>query len=194
MARIYYDTEFIEDGRTIDLVSIGIVADDDTEYYAVSADFDQDRFAESAWLMEHVFPSLPRYHGDGRLHGERLPGRVWPILGRVSHADLIDRSHPAVKPREQIASEVEGFITSYADPQLWAYYAAYDHVTLCQLWGRMIDLPKGVPMWTNDFKQEVERLGNPPLPEQEHGEHHSLEDARWLKSADAWLNAHRQAR
>jgi hypothetical protein len=26
--KYYYDTEFIEDGRTIDLISIGIVAED----------------------------------------------------------------------------------------------------------------------------------------------------------------------
>ena len=32
--RIWFDTEFIEDGRTIDLLSIGMVRDDGLEYYA----------------------------------------------------------------------------------------------------------------------------------------------------------------
>ena len=38
--RYFYDTEFIEDGQTIELVSIGIVGENGSEYYAVSMDFD----------------------------------------------------------------------------------------------------------------------------------------------------------
>ena len=33
-------------------------------------------------------------------------------------------------------------------------------------------------MWTNDLKQEAERLGNPQVPEQATGEHNALADAR----------------
>jgi hypothetical protein len=42
----------------------------------------------------------------------------------------------------------------------------------------MIDLPDGVPMFTNDLKQEAVRLGSPVMPEQGQGEHHALADAR----------------
>ena len=38
--RYFYDTEFIEDGETIELVSFGVVAEDGREFYAVSSDFD----------------------------------------------------------------------------------------------------------------------------------------------------------
>lgn len=34
--RYFFDTEFYEDGKTIDLVSIGIVAEDGRELYAVN--------------------------------------------------------------------------------------------------------------------------------------------------------------
>lgn len=36
--RYFFDTEFHEDGQTIDLISIGIVAEDGREFYAVSRD------------------------------------------------------------------------------------------------------------------------------------------------------------
>ena len=32
--KYFYDTEFIDDGHTINLISIGIVAEDGHEYYA----------------------------------------------------------------------------------------------------------------------------------------------------------------
>lgn len=56
--RYFYDTEFIEDGTTIELVSIGIVAEDGREYYAVSTDFDATRANE--WVRAHVLDKLPR--------------------------------------------------------------------------------------------------------------------------------------
>ena len=39
--RFFYDTEFIEDGTTIDLVSIGVVDETGREFYAVSSQFDE---------------------------------------------------------------------------------------------------------------------------------------------------------
>lgn len=57
-ARYFYDCEFIEDGRTIDLISIGIVCDDGREYYAVSSEFDAGR--AGPWVRKHVLPQLPR--------------------------------------------------------------------------------------------------------------------------------------
>lgn len=161
---IYYDCEFLETGSSIDLISIGLVAENGDELYAVNRDMPLKAIAKHPWLMKHVWPSLPQPHGDARNHGR------WPRL---------DTSHPAVKPKAQIADEVRQFICSFPDPQLWAWYGAYDHVALCWLWGPMVKLPTGIPMWTNDLRQEMRRLGDPRMPEQPAGEHNALEDARF---------------
>jgi hypothetical protein len=181
MSAICYDTEFLEDGKTIDLISIGMVREDGAEYYAVSRDASKRRLRRRIrkhdWLMANVVPSLPKAHGDYNLY---MPRR-W----------LFNYSDPVVKPRHVIAREVRGFILGVPDPQLWAWYGAYDHVALCQLWGRMIDLPKGVPMWTNDLKQECERLGNPALPSLPGvAEHNALSDAREVRFRREWLLEH----
>jgi len=179
MTVIAYDTEFLEDGKTIDLISIGLVAEDGREYYAVNKAASKwrlrRRIRKHAWLMANVVPSLPKAHGDWNLY---MPKR-W----------LFNYSDPCVKPRDQIAREVAAFIlAARPDAQLWAWYGAYDHVVLCQLWGRMIDLPKGVPMWTNDLKQEARRLGNPKLPSLPGArEHNALDDAREVLYRLRWL-------
>lgn len=167
--KIAYDTEFLEDGRTIALISIGMVAEDGREYYAVNREMPIRRIRKNAWLMKNVVPSLPKAHGDARL---MQPDR-W----------LFNYYDPCVKKRPAIARDVQNFIVATPDPELWAWYGAYDHVALAQLWGRMIDLPDGVPMWTNDLKQEAERLGNPELPRLSGTtastvEHNALHDAR----------------
>lgn len=185
MTAIDYDLEFLEDGRTIELISIGMVRDDGREYYAVNAALAdwwgpgrrlRRRIQKHPWLMENVVPHLPKPHGDWNLH---MP-ESW----------LFNYRDPAVKPRKQIADEVMDFILAAGpDVQLWANYGAYDHVCLAQLWGRMVDLPEGVPMFTRDIQQERARLGLrwDELPKQEGGEHNALADARHNQLVRRWL-------
>jgi 3' exoribonuclease, RNase T-like len=174
--RIFYDTEFIEDGSTIDLISIGLVAEDGSEYYAVSNEFSLKKLAANDWLMANVWPSLPQVRGDERmmvLSGMREGASTYQQVRR-----LFDPYHAVVLPRAQIARDVWDFIRGVNDPQLWAWYGSYDHVAYAQLFGRMIDLPAGLPMFTCDLKQEAQRLGNPRVPEQAAGQHNALADAR----------------
>jgi hypothetical protein len=57
--RYFVDTEFIDDGKTIDLISIGIVAEDGREFYAESDEFDREKAGD--WVKEHVYPHLSGY-------------------------------------------------------------------------------------------------------------------------------------
>jgi hypothetical protein len=175
--RYFYDTEFLEDGKTIELISIGIVAEDGRELYLVNRDAPWKRIKKDEWLMANVAPGLPRPHGDWI---NQIPKR-WPI----------DFHNPAVRDRPAIRDAVEFFLlgnpATRTDIELWADYGAYDHVALCQLFGRMIDLPDGVPMFTNDFQQEWRRAGRPALPEQGVGLHNALADARHLRACFAAL-------
>jgi hypothetical protein len=190
--RYFYDTEFIEDGSTIDLISIGIVAEDGREYYAVNSDMPVNRISAHTWLMFNVVPSLPVTAGTlrqiekRRKHGESVFPRPTMDLD-------LDTSSTLLRPRWLIANEVREFLLAGDKPELWAWYAAYDHVALCQLWGSMISLPAGLPMYTNDIKQECDRLGNPRLPEQPEGEHNALQDARHNRVRFDYLAALREA-
>ncbi len=41
-------------------------------------------------------------------------------------------------------------------PEFYAYYADYDWVVFCWLFGKMIDLPEGFPMYCRDLKQVLD--------------------------------------
>lgn len=186
--RYWFDTEFIEDGKTIDLVSIGIVAEDGREYYAVSHEFNAYKLFDNPWLAENVAPHLP-----------------WMALPTGTALTWVtadkDTSTGLWKHRDQIAQEIIAFCDpdTYGKPEVWAYYADYDWVALCQIFGRMIDLPEGWPMYCRDIKQEADRLqewirwfNSAPdykliLPKQEGDEHHALADARWNRQAWQFL-------
>jgi hypothetical protein len=183
--RIAYDTEFLEDGQTIELISIGMISDDGDEYYAVNDDAPWRRIRKHEWLMQNVVPQLPQPHGDWR--------------NNMPHRWLCDRADAVVRPREDVARRVREFIlcarrrSENGHPlELWADYAAYDHVVLAQLFGPMVDLPPGIPMFTHDFQHELSRRGlrrdDPRLPTQAAGVHHALADARHLMKCLRWLD------
>lgn len=185
MTAIYYDLEFLENGRTIELISIGMVCDDGREYYAVNSDMPVDRILNHQWLKANVWPHLP-------LRGYKPP----PQINALQTSDgALDTTNTGVKPKWVIANEVRDFLQATPDVELWANYGAYDHVALAQLWGSMVRLPEGVPMFTNDIQQEVRRLAIrlDELPEQETGEHNALADARHNQVVRRWL-AEQEAR
>lgn len=178
MTRIFYDTEFIDTGTHIDLISIGMVTEHGEEYYAVSNEFSMRNLVRNQWLVENVWPYLPQLRGDARMR-ELVSHKGTSMNSRVRlHEALFDRYDPAVKTRNEIAAEVHGFITRVQNPQLWAWFGAYDHVVMAQLFGPMINLPRGIPMYTCDLRQELDRLGHPNLPAQTEGQHNALADAR----------------
>lgn len=173
--KYFIDTEFIDDGKTIDLISIGIVSEDNREFYAVSNEFDVAKLAANPWLVKNVWPTLPTF---------KHPKSSRCACG-IGH---IDREHPAVRPRAQIARAVEEFVTVGLDldggeeADLWGWFPSYDHVALAQLYGPMTKLPAGFPKRTNCIQQEAQRLEiEGHLPEPPKGKHNAQIDARYHK-------------
>jgi len=158
--KYFLDTEFHEDGKTIDLISIGVVAEDGREYYAVNSDCDFDRI----WTLESC---------------QWLRDNVMPSLSAIASSEL--------KTSKEIAAEILAFIGDDV-PEFWGYYADYDWVVFCQLYGRMVDLPSNFPMYCNDLKQTCQSFGNPNLPPQSSCEHNALHDARWNKTVYDFFN------
>lgn len=178
--KYFYDTEFLEDGKTIELISIGIACEDGREYYAVSSDLPMERICKDDWLLRNVMTSLPVNNAASlKKYVENSPNHH--PRPSVSGLD-VDRTDSRVKPKWVIANEVRDFLLIHPTTELWADYAAYDHVVLCQLWGRMIGLPKGLPMYTNDLQQFMKIHEVTELPEQPEGLHNALSDARHLKA------------
>lgn len=174
--RYWLDTEFIEDGKTIDLISIGIVAEDGREYYAINDECDYSK--ASPWVVENVLKPMGINVSQSGVESISLGS----ILFRSSRKAIAYEIMKFIKQPEEVYSFDELKLLSSGDAaEFWAYYADYDWVVFCQLFGTMMDLPKDFPMYCRDIKQECDRLGNPKLPEQKSGVHNALEDAKHNK-------------
>jgi hypothetical protein len=213
--KYFLDTEFIEGfhkplfGKKrhfIDLISIGIVSEDNRSLYFISNEYDYNIADE--WVKQNVIKPmyLDVVHGDAR--------------NRYS----VNNFHKSFgSSNEEIAKEIAIFCGCYEDQLFWrtnnnptfyGYFSDYDWVLFCSLFGRMIDLPKGFPMYCKDLKQILdecakrnknkifatqknhrsatleESLNNikthPGYPKQ-HKEHNALTDAAWNKELYKFL-------
>lgn len=145
--RYFYDCEFIEDGTTVELISIGAVDEQGREFYAVSTEFDPER--AGPWVRRNVLPKLPP-----------PADRAW-------------------QSRDAIRRNLLEFLREPGeDIELWAWFAAYDHIALAQLWGAMPALPRSLPRFTRELRQRWDDVGRPTLPPAPLDAHDALADAR----------------
>jgi 3'-5' exoribonuclease-like protein len=149
--RYFLDTEFIEDGKTIQLISIGLACEDGTEYYA-ETNFDASQASD--WVKQNVLSQL------------------WLTPPKL---------------REQIAQDLIAFCGDA--PEFWADYSAYDWIAVCQIFGTMMDLPEGWPMFCMDVQQTAWLMGQKEFPKELDSErpHHALYDAYEVKRRYDWL-------
>lgn len=150
MGRYFYDTEFVEriDGHPWIDLVSVGIVSEDGQREYYAVSTEFDPRPALPWVRRHVLDKLP------------------------AHSD------PAWRPRARVRVEVEAFLTADGEAELWAWYGAYDHVALCQLFGTMTDLPRALPRFTRDLRQLWEEVGSPPLPPVPRDAHDALADAR----------------
>lgn len=183
----FMDTEFHEDGKTIDLISLGIVAQDGRELYACNLDAELHRcHAKDFWLKDNVLSKLPPYDDDAWMRKNEIRTRILDFVlaplpldpsGALGNSSML-------KDRKTIDGK---------KPEFWGYYSDYDWVVFCQLFGRMIDLPPQFPMFCMDLKQLSVDVGSPKHPKQDKGEHNALSDARWNRDLYKFLRMHERS-
>jgi len=161
--KYFIDTEFSERGHKhpVELISIGIVAEDDRELYLVNQDFKQRHANE--WVRENVLPLLP----DRKVSYYDSPRRRMESL--------------AWRPYDEIGPRILDFVGSDADPGLWGYYCDYDYVLLSQLMGGMEGWPAGWPYYMHDLRQYLDHEGLHNVIQASGDPHDAMQDARWIR-------------
>ncbi len=156
--RIFFDTEFDENGRTIELISIGLVRDDGKTYYAVSRDFDPLHCND--WVKANVLPHLPPA-GDPE----------WKPRAQIRDEVLAFVMEGDERP------EFWAYFSDYdwvVFCQLWGRM-----VDLPPLFPKYcLDLKQ--VMWAAGVSRR-------DLPEATGRPHHALDDARWNQSSLAFI-------
>lgn len=128
--KIFFDTEFQEMGDGLIIpISVGLIREDDATFYTQICGLRKTQL--SPWVLENV--------------GKHLEFSYIDVDGIPSITGLAPWF---------AAMQIEHFVGE--SPEFWADYGAYDWVKLCQLFGTMMDLPNGWPMFCHEFQQVLD--------------------------------------
>lgn len=170
------DTEFIDDGRTIELISLGLIGEDGRTYYKQVVN------VETAWsntfVLHNVLPHLTPCPSD------LSKSQHWSHWSSTKAAGCVDGC--PWQWREHLGQEIVAFCGE--SPQFITYYGAYDWVVLCQLFGSMMALPSGWPMYAHDLRSLLDLYGYAHITQPDDSPHHALSDARWIM--ETWQRYH----
>ena len=172
------------------------------------------------WIRENVlkpiYKELLKRENNSNVKGNYMFGFNLPVIKyNFTYKNFKRLVNKYGKTNKQIAEEVKVFCTGdvlsiekarYYEVQhkpckFYAYYADYDWVAFCWLFGKMIDLPNGFSMYCRDLKQildekemarqdgtDMTELRNLPTYPKQENEHNALDDARWNKKLYEFLN------
>ena len=202
--KYFLDTEFMEKPNTIELISIGIKCEDGRTLYEISKDFNFKKAWNDKWIrtnvLKSIFDELSYKENDKRK-------RIMPAMKLLTDFNYKNIKY-LLKVYGKSISEIADIVLDFSSggyfdntnlpyiaklkyplygkykPEFYAYFSAYDWVVFCWIFGKMIDLPKGFPMYCKDLKQIMDEKGldskwkeeNCPDPVNEHS---ALADAKW---------------
>jgi hypothetical protein len=245
--KYFLDTEFHEYAKkpllgkainTIELISIGIVNENNQTYYAICNEFDIKQAWNNEWLRTQVITPIFYELAQEEFHNIHYKDQ-WIYNNNEVNYEIFSQNDTWFnnlkwfkkllkkygKTKAQIAKEIIEFVAYNEDEDLspadlykpsfefsniefYAYYADYDWVVFCWLFGRMIDLPNGFPKYCLDLKQSLDSVakkytifkqdethediliylkGMNIFPKQTN-EHNALADAQWNKELYEFLH------
>ena len=163
------------------------------------------------WIRENVlkpiYKELLKRENNSNVKGNYMFGFNLPVIKyNFTYKNFKRLVNKYGKTNKQIAEEVKVFCTGdvlsiekaryykvqHKPCKFYAYYADYDWVAFCWLFGKMIDLPNGFSMYCRDLKQildekemarqdgtDMTELRNLPTYPKQENEHNALDDEQW---------------
>lgn len=150
---IFVDTEFSDDGRRIIPISLGAACHVlETEKFYTEISHNPDDL--DPWVLKNVVPHL--------------------FFGPEDRLSPRDTSDKFAKWVEHVCEKAD------SEPRFWGYYASYDWVVICQLFGGLMKIPNTWPQLIIDLQVWSDMLGSPmecepPRPDV----HIASDDAEW---------------
>jgi hypothetical protein len=178
------------------------------EWYSIDESTQSTRDVKIYWIRENVLKPIYDDLCSKRTVYEKT--YHWELAEPFSYKSMKYLINRYGKTNKQIAKEVKEFVGTQETignweeikdkfkPKFYGYFADYDWVVFCWLFGRMIDLPKGFPKYCIDLKQHKDYLievgGIKDMEKyldypKQTNEHNALADARWNRELYKFLES-----
>jgi hypothetical protein len=136
--KIFFDTEFTGLHKGTTLISIGLVAEDNRQFYAELIDYNESQCDD--WIKENVIKYLRKTN--------------W----REKAGTYIPNYHIGAK--QEIGKALENWLSQFNEVELVSDVCHYDMVLLIDLFWNAFSLPKNICPACYDINQDIARKYN----------------------------------
>ena len=138
--KVFFDTEFTGLYKDTQLISIGLVSEDNREFYAEITDFDKNEVDN--WIKENVLANTVEY-------------------GNVNVFDICEsENNYYVGTKADISNYLREWLMQFDEVELVSDVCHYDMVLFIDLFGTAFDLPQNVNASCHDINQDIARIYN----------------------------------
>lgn len=136
--KIFFDTEFTGLRKDTTLISIGLISEDNRQFYAELIDYDTSQCDK--WIKEHVIGNLYEYNGV-KLESNYIPN--YHIGAKL-----------------EIGKVLRNWLAQFDSVEFVSDVSHYDMVLLIDLLGATWELPKHICPACIDINQDIARKYN----------------------------------
>ena len=175
--KIFFDTEFTALNKDCELLSIGLISEDNKMFYAEINDFDEKK--TTPWVKQYVVPNL--------------------IFYGKTYTEYIKKDDDYVKmlgSTKYIADELRHWLEQFDEIEMWGDCLCYDWTLFIDLFGSAFDIPKNVYHIPFDLCTQFKMNGIDPdisredfLGEHNNDKHNALFDAEVIKMCHEKMEA-----
>jgi hypothetical protein len=168
--KVFFDTEFTGLHQNTTLISIGLMAENGTTFYAECNDYDKSQIDE--WLQENVINNL--------------------LYQNVTIQHWGEDDHIEVKGDSAfVRYQLTRWLHNFDSVEMWSDCLSYDWVLFNQLWGHAFKIPKHVYYIPFDICTLMKIKGvDPDISREEYAQfeagkdrkHNALWDAQVIKA------------
>lgn len=160
--KIFFDTEFTGLHKNTSLISIGLIANDGSTFYAEFTDYDKNQVDK--WIQENVIDNLTICDEVSKPWRCSFKGNTYYIREKLNE-----------------------WLSQFDIVEMWSDCLAYDWVLFNNIFGTAFDIPNNVYYIPFDICTLFKIVGVDPdinreeFAEMQGNKHHALHDAKVIK-------------
>ncbi len=144
--RVFFDSEFTGLRQDTTLISIGLVAEDGSMFYAEFTDYDKNQVFD--WLQENVIDNL------------------WlsnPDQARPEYCNEDSHLTTCLGDKEKVSLALLQWLSQWDQVEMWADIIPFDWVLLCDLLGGILNFPQNLSYICYDICTLLKMKGYEPM-------------------------------
>ena len=119
--KLFFDTEFTGLHQKTTLISLGIIAEDDSTFYAEFTDYDKSQIDE--WLQKNVIDNLIFNEFDNYIS-----------KNNIHHIEIKNST-------DMIRKSLDSWLNKFETIEIWSDCLSYDWVLFNNIWGHAFNIP-----------------------------------------------------